>query len=107
MGPLLDLKAVLILTGLLQFKFNWIKLVERCRKEMIKFMLPKLDVKHAKDLTTLKIALQTMKVRLLKKHTTHNLDNHSNLQEDLGKLLWVTIKGTMETLISRKEANFG
>ena len=43
-------------------------------------MLPKLDVKNAKDLTTPKIVLKRMKVRPLKKHTTHNLYNHSNLQ---------------------------
>ena len=29
MVPLLDQRAALILTGLLQFKLNWIKLVER------------------------------------------------------------------------------
>ena len=70
---------------------------------MRKFMLPKLDVKNVKDLTTPRIVLKRMKVRLLKKHTTHNLDNHSNLQEDLGKLLRDTIKRTTIIPLIKKE----
>ena len=80
---------------LLQFKLNWTSLVERLRREMKELMLPKLDVKSAKVPITLKIVHQGM-MKHLRRPTTHNLDNHSNLQEDLGKLLQVIIKETME-----------
>lgn len=59
-------------------------------------MLFKLVVKYAKDLTTLKIANQRMKVEHLKKHIIHNLANYSNLLEVLEQLLQDTIKGTTE-----------
>lgn len=69
---------------------------------MRKLMLPKLDVNYAKDPTTPRIALLKRKMKHLKRHIIHNLVNHSNLQEDLGKLLQVITKGTTLTRLFKK-----